>query len=80
MKSQFKLSIRAFGFSLVCAGATAFAHAADAPLAVVNGVIRPIVILLTLLSLGIKNIRLVPTLPAFVTPRILNFLVEKFGI
>ncbi|MEI7682332.1 MAG: peptidylprolyl isomerase [Betaproteobacteria bacterium] len=39
MKSQFKLSIRAFGFSLVCAGATAFAHAADAPLAVVNGVI-----------------------------------------
>lgn len=37
-------------------------------------------ILLTLLHLGIKNIRLGPTLPAFVTPNVLNVLVEKFAI
>jgi hydroxylamine reductase len=35
---------------------------------------------LTLLHLGIKNIRLGPTLPAFVTPNVLNVLVEKFSI
>lgn len=37
-------------------------------------------ILLTLLYLGIKDIRLGPTLPAFLSPNILNFLVEKFHI
>ena len=37
-------------------------------------------ILLTLLYLGIKNIRLGPTLPAFISPNILNFLVENYGI
>ncbi|QZY53984.1 hydroxylamine reductase [Crassaminicella profunda] len=37
-------------------------------------------ILLTLLSLGIKNIRLGPTLPAFVTPNVLQVLVDKFNI
>jgi len=37
-------------------------------------------ILLTLLYLGIKNIRLGPSLPAFVTPNVLNVLVEKFNI
>jgi len=37
-------------------------------------------ILLTLLSLGIKNIRLGPSLPAFITPAVLNVLVEKFDI
>ncbi len=37
-------------------------------------------ILLTLLHLGIKNIRLGPTLPAFVTPPVLKVLVEKFNI
>ncbi|MBN1570775.1 MAG: hydroxylamine reductase [Acidobacteria bacterium] len=37
-------------------------------------------ILLTLLHLGIRNIRLGPTLPAFVTPNVLNVLVEKFNI
>ena len=37
-------------------------------------------ILLTLLYLGIKDIRLGSSLPAFVTPNILNFLVEKFNI
>jgi hydroxylamine reductase len=37
-------------------------------------------ILLTLLYLGIRDIRLGPTLPAFITPNILNVLVEKFNI
>ncbi len=37
-------------------------------------------ILLTLLHLGIKNIKLGPSLPAFVTPAALKVLVEKFGI
>ena len=36
--------------------------------------------MLTLFSLGIKNIRLGPTLPAFITPNVLNVLVEKFNI
>ena len=34
----------------------------------------------SLLYLGIKNIRLGPTLPAFVSPNVLNYLVENFGI
>jgi hydroxylamine reductase len=37
-------------------------------------------ILLTLLYLGIKDIRLGPSLPAFVSPNILKVLVEKFNI
>jgi hydroxylamine reductase len=37
-------------------------------------------ILLTLLYLGVKNIRLGPSLPAFVSPNILKVLVEKFNI
>jgi len=37
-------------------------------------------VLLTLLALGIRNIRLGPTLPAFLTPNILDILVEQFGI
>ncbi len=37
-------------------------------------------ILLTLFYLGIRNIRLGPSLPAFVTPNVLNVLVEKFAI
>ncbi len=41
---------------------------------------KAVAILLTLLSLGVKNIRLGPTLPAFVTPNVLNFLVEQFNI
>ncbi|HET8775968.1 MAG TPA: hydroxylamine reductase [Thermoanaerobaculia bacterium] len=41
---------------------------------------KAVAILLTLLSLGVKNIRLGPTLPAFVTPTVLGVLVEKFGI
>ncbi|MDM8517825.1 hydroxylamine reductase [Desulfobacterales bacterium HSG16] len=38
------------------------------------------VILLSLLHLGIKDIRLGPTLPAFITPNVLNVLVEKFNL
>ncbi|NLF38387.1 hydroxylamine reductase [bacterium] len=41
---------------------------------------KAVCILLTLLHLGIKNIKLGPSLPAFVTPPVLNVLVEKFGI
>ncbi len=41
---------------------------------------KAVAILLTLLSLGIKNIRLGPTLPAFITPNVLNVLVENFNI
>ncbi|MDD2338600.1 MAG: hypothetical protein PHD01_18745, partial [Geobacteraceae bacterium] len=33
-----------------------------------------------LLHLGIKNIKLGPSLPAFITPNVLNFLVENFNI
>ena len=41
---------------------------------------KAVSILLTLLYLGIKNMRLGPTLPAFVTPGVLNVLVENYGI
>ena len=41
---------------------------------------KAVCILLTLLSLGIKNIYLGPSLPAFVSPNILNVLVEKFAL
>lgn len=41
---------------------------------------KAVCILLTLLYLGIKNIRLGPTLPAFISPNVLNYLVESFGI
>jgi hydroxylamine reductase len=41
---------------------------------------KAVAILLTLLSLGIKNIYLGPTLPAFVSPNVLNYLVENFNI
>ena len=38
------------------------------------------VILLSLLHLGIKNIRLGPSLPAFITPNVLDVLVKNFNI
>ena len=41
---------------------------------------KAVCILLTLLHLGIRNIRLGPTLPAFLSPNVLRFLVEKYGI
>ena len=41
---------------------------------------KAICILLTLLHLGIKNILLGPSLPAFVSPNVLNFLVEHYNL
>jgi hydroxylamine reductase len=41
---------------------------------------KAVAILLTLLYLGIKNIRLGPSLPAFITPNVLNVLVKNFNI
>jgi hydroxylamine reductase len=41
---------------------------------------KAVCILLTLLHLGIKDIKLGPSLPAFITPTVLNVLVEKFNI
>jgi hydroxylamine reductase len=41
---------------------------------------KAVAILLTLLHLGIKGIRLGPSLPAFVTPAVLDVLVEKFEV
>ena len=41
---------------------------------------KAVCILLTLLYLGIKNIHLGPTLPAFISSNVLNFLVENYGI
>jgi hydroxylamine reductase len=41
---------------------------------------KAVAILLTLLALGIRDIRLGPSLPAFITPNVLQVLVEKFNI
>jgi hydroxylamine reductase len=41
---------------------------------------KAVIVLLALLSLGVKNIHLGPTLPAFLSPNIINVLVERFGI
>ena len=41
---------------------------------------KAVAILLTLLHLGIKNIRLGPTLPAFISPGVLKVLVDNYGI
>ncbi|NCB30210.1 MAG: hydroxylamine reductase [Clostridia bacterium] len=41
---------------------------------------KAVCILLTLLYLGIQNIRLGPTLPAFISPNVFHFLAENFGI
>ena len=41
---------------------------------------KAVCILLTLFYLGIKNIHLGPTLPAFISPNVLNFLVENYGL
>ena len=38
------------------------------------------IVLLALLHLGVNNIRLGPTLPAFFSPNVTNLLVSKFGI
>lgn len=41
---------------------------------------KAVIVLLALLSLGVKNIHLGPTLPAFLSDNVINILVEKFGI
>ena len=41
---------------------------------------KAVIVLLALLSLGVKNIHLGPTLPAFLSPNVANVLVENFGI
>ena len=41
---------------------------------------KAVLVLLALLSLGVKNITLGPTLPACVSPNVLKVLVEKFNI
>lgn len=41
---------------------------------------KAVVVLLALLHLGVKNIHLGPTLPAFLSPNVTNMLVENFGI
>jgi len=41
---------------------------------------KAVIVLLALLYLGVKNIHLGPTLPAFLSPNVVNVLVEKFNI
>ncbi len=41
---------------------------------------KAVIVLLALLSLGVRNIHLGPTLPAFLSPNVANVLIEKFGI
>lgn len=41
---------------------------------------KAVIVLLALLYLGVKNIHLGPTLPAFLSPNVANVLVKNFGI
>jgi hydroxylamine reductase len=41
---------------------------------------KAVIVLLALLSLGVKNIKLGPTLPAFLSPNVVNVLVKNFNI
>jgi hydroxylamine reductase len=41
---------------------------------------KAVAILLTLLHLGVRNIRIGPTLPAFLTPAVRNILIEKYNL
>ena len=41
---------------------------------------KAVIVLLALLALGVKNIHLGPTLPAFLSPNVVNVLVQNFGI
>ena len=50
----------------------------DLPL--VFNIAKAVIVLLALLSLGVKNIHLGPTLPAFLSPNVTKLLVEQFGI
>ena len=59
-----------------------FCHASDFPISFDIGWYeqKAVAVLLALLFLGVKGIRLGPTLPAFVSPTVLNVLVENFDI
>lgn len=41
---------------------------------------KAVIVLLALLHLGVKNIHLGPTLPAFLSPNVAKVLIDKFGI
>ena len=41
---------------------------------------KAVIVLLALLHLGVKNIHLGPTLPAFLSPNVVTILVDTFGI
>ncbi|HBA04365.1 MAG TPA: hydroxylamine reductase, partial [Clostridium sp.] len=41
---------------------------------------KAVIVLLSLLYLGVKNIHLGPTLPAFLSPNVAKVLVDNFGI
>jgi len=41
---------------------------------------KAVIVLLALLSLGVKNIHLGPTLPAFLSPNVAQVLIANFGI
>jgi hydroxylamine reductase len=41
---------------------------------------KAVIVLLALLSLGVKNIHLGPTLPGFLSPNVVKVLVDKFSI
>jgi len=41
---------------------------------------KAVAILLSLLALGIRNIKLGPSLPSFITPNVLNYLVDNYNI
>ena len=41
---------------------------------------KAVIVFLALLSLGVKNIHLGPTLPAFLSPDVINVLVSEFGV
>ena len=41
---------------------------------------KAVIVLLALLSLGVKNIHVGPTLPAFLSPNVAKVLIENFGI
>ena len=41
---------------------------------------KAVIVLLALLYLGVKNIHLGPTLPAFLSPNVANVIIEKFGL
>ena len=68
--------------ALKLAEAVGAAHPNDLPLSFDIGWYeqKAVAVLLALLSLGIKGIRLGPTLPAFLSPNVIKVLVEKFDI